>query len=136
MQRINEDFPVDDQGREPHLIVNTQGMTFPFWSVKTGWGDLVAGGEYLMLAIDNKDVPEENRIPGKFPTMVLYTNRPLDPAHWVLIAAQCQHGGRTPTVIRVLWNTGEELQYEHILKPNGKLTFTYKGNVSSGVAAQ
>ncbi|AGX01780.1 hypothetical protein CF95_gp058 [Erwinia phage PhiEaH1] len=136
MKKTNERFPVDDQGVEAHLIVTTAGIVFPFWSVTQGWGDVIAGGEYLLLAIDNKDVPEANRVPGKFPTMVLYTNRPLDLTHWALIAAQCRHDDHTPTVIRVLWNTGEELQYEHVLKPDGKRTLTYKGNISSGVATQ
>ncbi|WBF04787.1 hypothetical protein [Erwinia phage vB_Ea277G] len=137
MIKTNESFPVDDKGKEADLVVSTAGMVFPFWGIRTGWAGAVEGGEYLMLAMDTKELPEGvTPVPDKSPMMVFYPNRKLDLTHWALVAAQVRHGGHTPMVIRVLWNTGEEFQYENVLKNEGKRTLSYKGNVSSGVNAQ
>lgn len=130
----NKDFPVNEQGENAFLVVNTGGVDYPFWRIMDGWGGAVADRSYLVMHVD--DEPGVVKVAGHKANWVLYTDRELTYDEWFHVVGQMHFNGHSSVVIRVNWNTGSEFEFESVLNPNGKHCLTYQGNMSQGVVKQ
>ena len=128
------DFPLNDKGEEAFAVITTGGVEYPFWRIMTGWGAVVAGQDYLILNMDDKEEVEQK--PGFHASYVLYTNRVLTEDEWLDVIGQMHFDGYKAVLFHVNWNTGSEFEFEHPLNFSGRHCLTYQGNLSQGVVKQ
>lgn len=121
MNDITE-FPKNDHGVRANMVFTLpSGPVVPFWDIAE-WSHLVEGRVYLVLP--KTDV-------SNLAMQLLYPDQELSVSEWeevaktVLNELKSTHAG----VIKIIFNTGNEFKFEHVVGARGSNIFTYNGIV-------